>query len=292
MFPTARAPLALALALPLTIAAAGCGFGSFGQTPEQRALSRADSLLDDVDATPDQRAKVRAVVTDLTTTFAANKKARAGSRDVMLAQLTAKTADAKVVRAEATRSTQALAANAHAVIDAGVAIHQALTPEQRAILTEKATPGRFMKAGFFVARTVGFGPPMNSDEGKARAAERLEERLDDIEATDAQKAALRPIAEGLLADALPLLDDREVIVSAFTTAWKSESPDAAKLHALVDDEIGKVDLLAQSASESFVQAHAILTPEQRTQLAAQMASGGCADGHDTGEDADAHASAK
>lgn len=265
----------LALALPLALAASACGIG---QTPEQRALSRAESLLDDVDATEDQRVRVRAVVSDLTKTFAENKKARAGSKDVLLAQLQAKAADVDVINAEATKATTAFTNNAHAVVDAGVAIHQTLTPEQRAILADKAKPGRFMKAGFFVAGRMGYGPPASPEEAKQRAAARLEKGLDSIEATDAQKKALRPIAESLVAEAAPLLDDRDVILAAVTTAWKSERPDAASLHALVDAEAAKINDVARTAAESFVEAHAILTPEQRATLATKMANGGC-DGH-------------
>lgn len=266
---------ALALALPLALAASACGVG---QTPEERALSRADSLLDDVNATPDQRARVRAVVTDLTKTFADNKKTRVGSKDVLLAQLQAKEANVDTINAEANRATTAFAKNAHAVVDAGVAIHQTLTPEQRAVLAEKAKPGRFMRAGFFVAGRMGYGPPASADEAKERAASRLEKSLDSIEATDAQKTALRPIAESLVAEAAPLLDDKDAIFAAVTTAWKSERPDAASLHALVDTETAKINDVARSAANSFVEAHAILTPEQRTTLATNIANGGC-DGH-------------
>lgn len=266
---------ALALALPLALAASACGIG---QTPEERALSRADSLLDDVDATPDQRVRVRAVVTDLTKTFADNKKTRVGSKDALLAQLQAKEANVDVINAEANKATTAFAKNAHAVVDAGVAIHQTLTPEQRAILAEKAKPGRFMRAGFFVAGRMGYGPPASADEAKERAASRLEKGLDSIEATDEQKKALRPIAESLVAEAVPLLDDRDVILTAVTTAWKSERPDAASLHALVDTETAKINDVARSAANSFVEAHKILTPEQRATLATKMANGGC-DGH-------------
>jgi protein CpxP len=270
---------ALALALPLALAASACGVG---QTPEQRALSRADSLLDDIDATPDQRVRVRAVVSDLTKTFAENKKTRSGSKDVLLAQLQAKQANVDVITAEADKATTSFAKNAHAVVDAGVTIHQTLTPEQRAILGEKAKPGRFMKAGFFVAGRMGYGPPSSPDEAKERAASRLEKQLDALEATDEQKKALRPIAEALVLEAVPLLDERDVIVTAVTNAWKSERPDAAALHALVDDETAKINELARTAAGSFAEAHAILTPEQRTTLATKMANGGC-DGHGDAE---------
>jgi Spy/CpxP family protein refolding chaperone len=278
---------ALALALPLALAASACGIG---QTPEQRALARADSLLDDVDATPDQRVRVRAVVTDLSKTFAENKKARAGSKEALLAQLQAKAANVEVINAEADKATTAFASNAHAVVDAGVAIHQTLTPEQRAILAEKAKPGRFMKAGFFVAGRMGYGPPANAEDAKERAAARLEKSLASIEATDAQKKALRPIAESLVAEAIPLLDDKDVIVAAVTTAWKSERPDAASLHALFDTETAKLNDVARTAANSFAQAHAILTPEQRATLATKMANGGC-DGHGD-SDSDSETSAE
>lgn len=270
---------ALALALPLALATSACGIG---QTPEQRALARADSLLDDVSATADQRVAVRAVVTDLTKTFAENKKTRAGSKDALLAQLQAKEANVDVINAEADKATTSFANNAHAVVDAGLAIHRTLTPEQRTILAEKAKPGRFMRAGFFVAGRMGYLPPASADQAKERAASRLEKSLDSIEATDAQKKALRPLAEALVAEAVPLLDDRDVIFTAVTTAWTSDRPDAASLHALVDTEAAKINDVAHSAAGSFAAAHAVLTPEQRATLASNIANGGCS-GHDDDE---------
>lgn len=259
----------IALALSLTVAA-GCGFG---KTPQERALARADSLLDDVDATEAQRATVRAAVADLTETFGETRLARGTAKDALLAQLEAKQADGAVVNAQAAKVTASFAKSAHAFVDTSAVIHATLTPAQRQILTDKIKPGKAMKAAFFVAGRMGYGPPTDATEGRERAAARLEKGLDAIDASDAQKEALRPLAAGLVDDALPLLDERDVIVGAFTGAWKSERPDVASLHALVDTEVAQLNEVATSAADAFVQAHAILTPEQRAGLGAKLASG-------------------
>lgn len=264
------------LALTLTVAASACG--GFGKTPEERALARADALLDDVDATDAQRETVRKAVGELTKSFADTRVARGTTKGAFLAQLEAPKADSAVVTAEADKMTAAFAKSAHAFVDTGAVIHATLTPAQRDVLTKKMKPGRTMKAAFFVAGRMGYGPPADANEGRERAAARLEKGLDAIDATDAQKQALRPIAQALVDDALPLLDESNVIVEAFTTAWKSERADVASLHALVDTETAKVGDVARSAADAFVQAHAVLTPEQRKDLGVKLASSEGCDG--------------
>lgn len=260
------------LALSLAVATSACG--GFGKTPEERALARADALLDDVEASDAQRSSVRAAVVELTSSFAEARGVRSAAKDAVLGQLQAAKVDGALVSAEADKVTAAFTKSAHAFVDQGALIHATLSPAQRQVLTDKLKPGRGMKAAFFVAGRMGYGPPADAKEGRERAAARLEKGLDAIEASEAQRQALRPLAAGLVEQALPLLDERDLILEAFTNAWKSERADVASLHALVDTEAAQVNEVAHGAAEAFVQAHAILTPAQRQQLGARMAAEG------------------
>jgi Spy/CpxP family protein refolding chaperone len=54
--------------------------------------------------------------------------------------------------------------------------------------------------------------------------------------------------------------------AALLDAWKSETPDAAKLHALVDQRADEMRKLAHEAVDAGIEVHGILTPDQRAKL--------------------------
>jgi Spy/CpxP family protein refolding chaperone len=48
--------------------------------------------------------------------------------------------------------------------------------------------------------------------------------------------------------------------------WKAEKPDAAKLHALVDQRAAEMTAMAHQAVDAAVEVHDALTPEQRAKV--------------------------
>ncbi len=99
--------------------------------------SRVDDVLDDLNATPDQRAKVNAVKDRL---LAAGQQAHQGGQEThaaVLAEWKSATPDAARLHALVDQRADAMRAFAHQVVDAGVEVHGILTPEQREKLTKK-----------------------------------------------------------------------------------------------------------------------------------------------------------
>lgn len=96
---------------------------------------------------------------------------------------------------------------------------------------------------------------------------RVDDVLDDLDATPEQRARVHAVKDRLLADGASLHGGRREVHDALVAAWRSTTPDAAKLHALVDARIDAMRALAHQAVDSGVEVHGVLTPEQREKLA-------------------------
>ena len=100
----------------------------------------------------------------------------------------------------------------------------------------------------------------------AMVTNHVEDTLDDLHATPDQRTRILAVKDRMLADAQQLHGDRKATHEAFLDAWKSDAPDAAKLHALVDQRVEEMRKLAHEAVDAGVEVHGILTPDQRAQL--------------------------
>lgn len=136
----ATALLALGL-VALTGFHGGCGrHGGHGRDPAQVAAfvtERVDDLLDDVDATPDQRSRIHAIKDRM---LAAGGELRAGhaeAHQALLAEWKAETPDRARLHALVDARADALRKLAHEAVDAGADVHDVLTPAQREKLTRK-----------------------------------------------------------------------------------------------------------------------------------------------------------
>ncbi len=122
-----------------------------------------------------------------------------------------------------------------------------------------------------VVTLAGFGRSWHHRHDPERFAEfvteRVEDALDDVDATPEQRQRIHAVKERMLARAKELHGDRAAVRGTILEAWKAESPDAAKLHALVDERADAMRALAHEAVDAGVEVHGVLTPEQRAKLA-------------------------
>lgn len=119
----------------------GCGHHGPGRDPAQVAAfvnGRVDDLLDDVDATPDQRARIHALSDRLLAEGQALHADHARTHETLLAQWKAETVDRKVLHELVDARADAFRKLAHDAVDAAAEAHDVLTPAQREKLTKKA----------------------------------------------------------------------------------------------------------------------------------------------------------
>ena len=98
---------------------------------------------------------------------------------------------------------------------------------------------------------------------------RVDDLLDDVDATPDQRTRIHAIADRLLASAKGAHAGHEQAHATLLAEWKADAPDRAKLHALVDARMDELRKLAHQAVDAGVEAHDVLTPAQRQKLTAK-----------------------
>ena len=94
----------------------------------------------------------------------------------------------------------------------------------------------------------------------------VNEKLDEIGATDAQKQKVREIKDRLVEDAQVLRPDRKALHQELLGLLEQDNPDPARLKALVHERTEAITRFADEAADAAIELHGLLTPEQRKKL--------------------------
>ena len=116
------------------------------------------------------------------------------------------------------------------------------------------------------------GHPHGRDPAEVAAfvTDRVDDALDDLDATPDQRQRIHEAKDRLLAEGLKLRAARGETHREVLAQWDSKRPDAARLHALVDARIDEVRALAHEAVDAAVEVHGVLTPEQRARVSRKL----------------------
>jgi protein CpxP len=95
---------------------------------------------------------------------------------------------------------------------------------------------------------------------------RIDQKLDELKATDAQKQQVRAIEADLLQQGMALKKGNHEFRRALLAELQKDNPDPTQVHALVDARAETMKAFADKVTDGVLQARAILTPEQRAQL--------------------------
>ena len=104
----------------------------------------------------------------------------------------------------------------------------------------------------------------------AAVTEHVDEVLDEIDATPAQRAKVHEIKDRLLASAREAHEAHGADRQALLEAWRSPNPDRAALLARVDARIDAMRAFAHQAVDGALEVQATLTPEQREKVAKKV----------------------
>ncbi|MBI5543550.1 MAG: Spy/CpxP family protein refolding chaperone [Deltaproteobacteria bacterium] len=118
----------------------------------------------------------------------------------------------------------------------------------------------------------GFGPSMGRGAMDPKKLDRfvtwrINDVLDDLEATPQQRQQVLALKDRLLAEAKPMHEARAQVHEQLTQMWKSDKPDSRVLHALIDQRVEEFRALAHKAADGAIELHGILSPAQRAELA-------------------------
>lgn len=101
---------------------------------------------------------------------------------------------------------------------------------------------------------------------------RVNETLDDLDATDTQRSQILAIVDGMVskAQAEHQSGERRQLAEAIAKAVESDKPDTAAIDRLIDERAKRMTALAHEAVEAGRSVHAALTPDQRKELAERI----------------------
>lgn len=91
-----------------------------------------------------------------------------------------------------------------------------------------------------------------------------------LDLTDEQVALLEDIRDSNKAEHEAAKADRERTMQVFKKELLSDNPNAARLHKLIDDREAEMVKRAHDRLDTMLEIHAVLTPEQRAQVAANL----------------------
>jgi protein CpxP len=95
---------------------------------------------------------------------------------------------------------------------------------------------------------------------------RVDDALDELEATDAQRAKAHALKDRLFDEGMKLRESKEGVHAALVDQWRSERPDPAAVHSQVDRMADEFRAFAHKAADAALELHQTLTPEQRAEL--------------------------
>lgn len=109
---------------------------------------------------------------------------------------------------------------------------------------------------------------------------RVDHMLDEIDATDSQRVKVNELKDDLMADGMKMHQAKREMKDDVLALWKSENPDSAQAHAMVDARIEEMRKFGHEMADAALELHKTLTPEQRKELADKVEE---RHGHDRGE---------
>lgn len=138
-------------------------------------------------------------------------------------------------------------------------------------MNKTATAALFTAAAFVMLSGFHGGCGSASPEQRAKRITRMvhdhtDDFLDDVDATDAQRAKVHGLADGVINQAMPLIPEQQRAKEELIAQWKSKSPDASRVHAIIDERITAATKVVHAAADALLELHRTLTPEQRKEI--------------------------
>lgn len=124
-------------------------------------------------------------------------------------------------------------------------------------------------SGFRPGGHFGWGP-RDPERVKQMISWRVDDRLEELKATDAQKQEINTLKDSLFEDGKQLFEEQKGARAELLTQWESPNPDAQAVHALVDARVDAFRAFAHKLADAALQAHRILTPAQRQQVSSEV----------------------
>jgi Spy/CpxP family protein refolding chaperone len=111
----------------------------------------------------------------------------------------------------------------------------------------------------------------DTPESRARminrmATAKVEDFLDDLDATDPQRRRVHEIKDELIKQGMPLIDAQKRAKEELKVEWAAETPNVGRVHAIIDDRIDGIRAFIHKIADGAIEVHQLLTPKQRAEI--------------------------
>ena len=138
------------------------------------------------------------------------------------------------------------------------------------------TKNKFLVAGSAVLAVVllsgfrGMGSECgNPERVKQVITWKVDDTLEGLKASESQKQSIHALKDSLFAEGMTLREGQQGVREELLTQWEAANPDAHRVHQLVDERVEALRGFAHKLTDAALEAHRILTPEQRQQVATE-----------------------
>ena len=138
-----------------------------------------------------------------------------------------------------------------------------MTTKNKLMLAGSAVLAFVLLTGF---RGGHFGGPRDPERVKQMITWRLDDRLEELKVSEQQKQAIHGLKDSLFEDGKRLFEENKGARTQMVEQWESANPDSKAVHSLVDARVDAFRAFAHKVADAALQAHRILTPEQRQQV--------------------------
>jgi Spy/CpxP family protein refolding chaperone len=101
---------------------------------------------------------------------------------------------------------------------------------------------------------------------------RVDAMLNEIKATDAQRAQINQVKDKLFNEGTELRKTQRGLMQQLLADWDAATVNPDDVHAQVDKRIDALRAFAHDAADASIQVHDILTPDQRAQVSQGLRS--------------------
>ncbi|OJH35467.1 Spy/CpxP family protein refolding chaperone [Cystobacter ferrugineus] len=141
-----------------------------------------------------------------------------------------------------------------------------MNTKSKILLVGSAVLGVVFLTGFRGGH-MGWGA-RNPERMKQMITWRLDDKLEDLKATDEQKRTIQGLKDSLFDEGQRVVEEQRDARKELVEQWDSAQPDARAVHALVDARVDAWRAFAHKVADAALEAHRVLTPEQRQQVSA------------------------
>ena len=117
---------------------------------------------------------------------------------------------------------------------------------------------------------VGCGRGARAERLEKMVALKVDDALDDLDATTAQRERVQAMTKDALTAARPLAEQAQAARGALVTEWKADRPDASRVHQLVDAQLEALRGFAHRLADQAIELHQVLTPQQRALVSERL----------------------